>query len=389
MSQEYDKTSNTYRDAYSVSLGIKDGKVNWGTIGITAQAKWGTYNPMPIDVSDFGPVDESGRASGTFTVTGRHLHPAGDPEQTFTIKLDAYRIQGLMGMKALITKPDGSTTFAAGRGGGRRGGGGPRDFENGQLWRYEIDNRPWFSEVEGFKPVAPGEHPRLLFRADDVPALRERAKTPEGQAIIARLRTMLGKNGEGITDNFNETPPHNHNKSPKDQPVDTFTSWHAAGFGFLYQLTGEQKYADLAKECVELMFAEKIDRDNRYSWFMPGTNMRLSNVLGAMGYAYDFCYNAWPEDFRQKVALEIQDYNKVMASSKDGWLSRKAKAEENGTEVPPPPEPIGVEKLLMTSKYPQGQTTMALKSVVSQRTPGHHWRPWCEHRMGRTHDWLW
>ena len=141
----------------------------------------------------------------------------------------------------------------------------------------------------------------MLFRAADVPALRARLKTPEGQAIIERLRNLLGKNGEGITDNFNTTPPHNHNKSPKDQPLDTFTSWHAAGFGFLYQLTGESRYADLAKECVQLMLDGAIDRDNRYSWFRPGTTMRASNVLGAMAYAYDFCYHAWPKDFVKRL----------------------------------------------------------------------------------------
>ena len=48
-------------DALTVALGIADGQVNWGTIGLTAQAKWGTYNPMPIDVSSFGPVSSDGK----------------------------------------------------------------------------------------------------------------------------------------------------------------------------------------------------------------------------------------------------------------------------------------------------------------------------------------
>ena len=185
-----------------------------------------------------------------------------------------------------------------------------------------------------------GEHPRLLFRAKDVPALRERMKTPEGQAIVQRLRDLLGENGEAMTSQFSPFGPRNirimtpeekeerdaGNRQIPDMPIGTFTSWHAAGFGFLYQLTGEQKYADLAKESVELMLAGKFDRDPRYSWISGGTTMRASNVLGAMAYAYDFCYNAWPEDFRQKIALEIQNYDKPTATDMSGWNKEKGQS---------------------------------------------------------------
>lgn len=132
--------------------------------------------------------------------------------------------------------------------------------------------------------------------------------------------------------------------------MDTFTSWHAAGFGFLYQLTGEQKYADLARQCVELMFAGKYDRDNRYSWVMPGTDMRASNIIGAVGYAYDFCYNAWDPDFRKKVALEIQNFDRVVATSQSGWQKKKAE----GKEVPDKPEGTDIMHLVGRNGYPPG-----------------------------------
>jgi hypothetical protein len=38
-----------------------------------------------------------------------------------------------------------------------------------------------------FVPLAPQEHPRLLFRAQDLPALREKAKTPFGVAALERM----------------------------------------------------------------------------------------------------------------------------------------------------------------------------------------------------------
>ncbi|MDP7495855.1 MAG: hypothetical protein QGI77_05465, partial [Roseibacillus sp.] len=65
------------------------------------------------------------------------------------------------------------------------------------------DERPWHVPVEGFVAPARGEHPRLLFRRGDLPALRAKAKTPEGQAILKRLRTLLdGAHGETMTTVF-------------------------------------------------------------------------------------------------------------------------------------------------------------------------------------------
>ena len=156
LNQEIDRQVDIDHDAMKISLGISDATVNWGTLGLTAQAKWGTYNPMPFDVSGFGPVSEDGKVQGSFTVTGRHLHPAGDPQEQITINLRAYRVQGLVGMVAEIVRPD-RTITAAGRGSGRRGGGTPRTFDS--LWRYQIDNRPWYIKVDDFEPVQPGEHP--------------------------------------------------------------------------------------------------------------------------------------------------------------------------------------------------------------------------------------
>jgi len=45
----------------------------------------------------------------------------------------------------------------------------------------KTDDRPWYARVKGFKPPAAGEHPRLLFRKSDLPALRKKAKTPRAR----------------------------------------------------------------------------------------------------------------------------------------------------------------------------------------------------------------
>jgi len=43
-----------------------------------------------------------------------------------------------------------------------------------------------------FRPVAPGEHPRLLFRRSDLEALQKKAKTPFGQAALAKMDGPVG-----------------------------------------------------------------------------------------------------------------------------------------------------------------------------------------------------
>ncbi len=164
---------------------------------------------------------------------------------------------------------------------------------------------PWPSPVPGFEEPAPGEHPRLFFRKSDLPALRERANTPEGKAILARLRVLLGHNGEALPTQVNTRHPVNiRGASFEELPLGTFSIGHPPGYGLLYVLTGEQKYADMARTCLEWMF----DRDERYTWTRPGAQLRLGALMLTVAMAYDFCYDAWPEDFRLRVLNEIQNY---------------------------------------------------------------------------------
>jgi len=209
------------------------------------------------------------------------------------------------------------------------------------------ETRPWPSPVPGFQEPQPGEHPRLFFRKSDIPALRERMQTLEGQAILERLRTLLGNNGEQFPDQLNTRHPVNiRGASFEELPIGTFTIGHPAGYGLLYVLTGDTKYADMARTGLEWMFdAEKYsvtadvikkerghlftakskrmqaddlsdlvitygqpDRDERYTWTRPGAQLRLGALMLTVAMAYDFCYDAWPEDFRLRVVNEIQNY---------------------------------------------------------------------------------
>lgn len=155
---------------------------------------------------------------------------------------------------------------------------------------HAADAAPWPAPVKDFVPPRPGEHPRLFFRETDLPALRQRANTPEGKALIARTKFLLGGGDKARTG--------------KD-----FTMFDGAAFGFLYQLTGDPQYAQHARKSVEHFWTQNVtDRDNRYSLVPPNEPMRVGPSLFAMALAYDLNYDAWPEDFRKEQAQKMMTW---------------------------------------------------------------------------------
>jgi hypothetical protein len=183
------------------------------------------------------------------------------------------------------------------------------------------DSRDWPAPAAGWKAPEPGEHPRLFFRKSNLEEIRKRAGTPEGKVILKRLRFLLnGSDGESMPTVFNvSAKAYAGNKAADDAatdsskkgelPIGAYTLWHGAGFGMLYQLTQDKKYADFGKQCVEKAFSGVRDRDDRYSWIKPGGALRAGPSIGAIAMAYDLCYDGWDDAFRKKVASELQNYN--------------------------------------------------------------------------------
>ena len=171
----------------------------------------------------------------------------------------------------------------------------------------------WWSPVENFDPIAPGEHPRLLFRQKDLPVLKAKMETPEGKAIMDHLRFLLnGNDGEGIPIHFNKAKKAYDLGKSQQSVVDkpgVYTFGHVAGYGLLYQLTGEQRYAEWGKQCFELALEGQRDRDDRYSWVEPGGPLRAGPVIGWMAVGYDLCYNGWDESTREHFGRAIETYH--------------------------------------------------------------------------------
>ncbi len=157
--------------------------------------------------------------------------------------------------------------------------------------------RPYPPRPDGLAPAAPGEHPRLFFRKADLPALRERAATPEGRRILADLEAMLERaevHGYGY-----RYPQAEHSMGPV---------W-ACGWGLLYQLTGDRTYA------------EKAGRHfygNMYNSYYYGGGWIHAYTLMGMGAAYDLCAEAWAPDLRGLVYGYLERNVRDLAHRHDG-----------------------------------------------------------------------
>ncbi len=180
------------------------------------------------------------------------------------------------------------------------------------------EETPWPAAVPNFRAIQPGEHPRLLFRKTDLPRLRQRAQTPEGQAILKRLRVQLnGSDGESLPPRYGvkgSVTSDGSGEHAKDPPG-TYTLSHVAGYGLLYQLTGDKKYAELGRRCMDLALEGQRDRDRRYSFRAPYGALRAGPSIGWYALGYDLCYDGWDEAYRVKIAQAFASYNEGK------WLS--------------------------------------------------------------------
>jgi hypothetical protein len=246
---------------------------------------------------------------------------------------------------------------------------------------------PWPSPVPGFKAPAAGEHPRLFFRASELADLKKKAATPEGQAILKRLRFLLnGGDGESMPTAFNPA----RGKQSKDgagptgeAPPGMYTFSHSAGYGLLHLVTGDKKFADLGREAMEKALDETRDRDNRYSFKYPYGALRAGVALGWTAVGYDLGYAGWDDAFRRKVADAIMAYNEGSNCSLEELVrgSRHMPASNHwGMQVgggalavlalagDPGTDPAKIAKLLAESR----------KSMIRQMTEGfgdHGWYP--------------
>ena len=127
----------------------------------------------------------------------------------------------------------------------------------------------------GFVGLRAGEHPRLIFRKGDLPALRKRMATPEGKAILEMLQT----------------------RSPLRYPqqvTDRRASWMAANWGAIHQLTGDAGAAAKARRIV-------MDQVVKRPVPLDRSDIQQAPRLLGVALAYDLCRDAWDMPFRALI----------------------------------------------------------------------------------------
>ncbi|HPO12648.1 MAG TPA: DUF4962 domain-containing protein [Candidatus Hydrogenedentes bacterium] len=170
-----------------------------------------------------------------------------------------------------------------------------------QLTRQELKQR------------MPAEHPRLFFRPEDLPRLREQAQGPLAERWTKLLQAA---------DKLLVTPPDTTDPPKYPKTVDrrkTPGEWKkiwwgnrarviavadsAATLGFVYRISGEEKYAKAARDL--LLAATKWDLNG-------GTNYRYNDeaampMLYMAARAYSWCYPVLSESDRAAIAAMMRE----------------------------------------------------------------------------------
>ncbi|WP_222426969.1 hypothetical protein [Hyella patelloides] len=144
------------------------------------------------------------------------------------------------------------------------------------------------------QPIKAREHPRLIFRAAELPTLKEKAQTRHGKKIINNLKQTLQT--EVYYDGYVPTG-----------------GYHAAGHCFVSLLEDDPQAAETAWQMVEKSMANPGERF-----------LEHSPIVAGVALAYDLCYYQWDEKRQQQVTewLALQTFKLIEGDSpKNGWNS--------------------------------------------------------------------
>lgn len=149
----------------------------------------------------------------------------------------------------------------------------------------------WPKQVENYQPLTSQEHPRLIFRASQLPELKEKAKTNYGKAILDRLQQALSSKiyYDGYVPNG---------------------GYHAAGYCFLSLLNDDPQAAETAWTIVKNSIGQ------------PGPRLlEQAPIVAGVALAYDLCYRAWNQDRLKETSnwLAIQAQILAKGTKSEGW----------------------------------------------------------------------
>ena len=148
------------------------------------------------------------------------------------------------------------------------------------------------------------DHPRLLFSGKDIPELRSRINSEPVKSMFTKLKENWDSNIKWGS----KPSPYNH-------------SYSAVNAAFLYILTGDKKWAEKSREKTEWV----IKKSSQWNKNIKGLRLYMHGRCVAL--AYDMCFDAWDENFRQMVSKELKKHGEFIL--KNGGREQNKSAASN------------------------------------------------------------
>ncbi len=175
-------------------------------------------------------------------------------------------------------------------------------------WEYDINGEcsavsgsAWPARIAARAMPRPGEHPRLLFRGDQIATLRKRASTPIGQAFMAKAAGLMALSPKSFTLARN---------GAADAPGTEGA--HAAGRAFAWLINADPADLEMAKWMT--LRAMSVTTGEWGAWHNA---WRLAGVA----LAYDLLHDEWNKTDPQFVARVNR------------WLEAAAAGRGNSTDL--------------------------------------------------------
>jgi len=95
--------------------------------------------------------------------------------------------------------------------------------------------------------------------------------------------------------------------------------YQSTAYAALYQMTGEPRYADLCRQAIERYYLpEYAEQLKSYLNYLDDWNYGYPlNFVVAEMICYDLCYDAWPPEFRKKIADRLGKIGTTLAARPD------------------------------------------------------------------------
>lgn len=180
-------------------------------------------------------------------------------------------------------------------------------FSSFCLSAQELPKEVVWQEIEGVNvPIPPQTHPRLYVRSSDLPALKERLKTPQAQQTLSLMKEL------------------SKDRTPAEEAAVT-----NRGFRYYYEMRGVTSRVQLQaldyllegdKRLARKAITAMLDTLQRASF---GTRSDLSRASGAMlitgAMVYDWCYDQMKSSEKQAY---IKEFIRLAKSMECGYPPR-------------------------------------------------------------------